>query len=54
MLGGDEDGGFASKAIKVNEQLKAATGVDLVQVAGRFGSSSGGGKKKGPPAPPKK
>jgi hypothetical protein len=39
--------GVAEKAIRFNEQIRAATGVDLVKVAGRLGAS-------GPPLPPKK
>jgi flotillin len=40
----DNGGGAASKALRFNEQIRAATGVDLAQVAGRLG---------GPQAPPK-
>jgi flotillin len=39
--------GLASKAVRFNEQMRAATGVDLVQVAGRLGEPR-------PPSPPKK
>ena len=48
LSGGDGSSDFAQKAIKVNEQLRAATGVDLARVAGRLGS---GGP---PPQLPKK
>ncbi len=44
--GGD---GLASKAIRVNEQLRAATGVDLVKAAGRLG----GAPEQAKAAPPK-
>jgi len=35
----DESDGFAQKAIRVNEQLRAATGVDLARIAGRLGGA---------------
>ncbi len=37
--------GLANKAVRFNEQMRAATGVDLMQVAGRLGAS-GEPKKK--------
>ena len=37
VLGDDEGGGMAQKAVKFSEQIRAATGVDLAQVAGRLG-----------------
>ena len=36
----DSEGGMANKAIRFNEQIRAATGVDLAQVAGRLGGPS--------------
>ncbi len=37
VLSDDDGGGIAQQAIKVNEQIRAATGVDLSAVAGRIG-----------------
>lgn len=52
VLSDDEaTGGFAQKAIRVNEQIRAATGVDLAQVAGRLGAPARPLAKT--PAPPK-
>lgn len=34
------DGSFAQKAIALNEQLRATTGVDLTEIVGRLGGSS--------------
>ncbi|MCA9620064.1 MAG: flotillin family protein [Myxococcales bacterium] len=54
VLGSEESGdGMAHKAIRFNEQIRAATGVNLAEVAGRLGSGSGGAsapsKRKLPP-----
>jgi len=46
LSGGEESGSLAHKAIQTSEQIRAATGVDLIKTAGRLG---GGGK---PPLPP--
>ncbi len=52
VLGDESDGaGMASKAIRFNEQLKAATGVDLVKTAGRLGAAGGGDRPSRPPLP---
>jgi len=54
LLGDESDSdGMANKAIRFNEQLKAATGVDLVKTAGRLGSSGGGSseRRSTPPLP---
>ncbi len=39
-------GGLANKAVRFNEQMRAATGVDLMQVAGRIGAPPPPGKKE--------
>lgn len=50
------DGSFAQKAIALNEQLRAATGVDLTEIVGRFGTTSAvsalPATSGAPPAPP--
>ncbi len=49
VLGGtEESGSMAEKAIRTSEQIRAATGVDLIKAAGRLG---GGGKPPLPPPP---
>ena len=40
VLSGGDGTGMAGKAIKLNEQIRAATGVDLAAVAGRFGADA--------------
>jgi flotillin len=53
---GGTSSGFAKQAIRVNEQLRAATGVDFAKVAGRLGGGPGSAATAKPktPAPPKK
>ena len=46
LSGGAEAGSLAQKAIYTSEQIRAATGVDLIKAAGRLGGS---GKPPGPP-----
>ena len=52
----DGGGGLASKAIRFNEQIRAATGVDMAKVAGRLGGGSGpaSSKPKLPTSRPRK
>jgi flotillin len=51
----DNDGdGLAEKAIRFNEQMRAATGVDLARVAGRLGGGPQTPRKKPSRRPPAK
>ncbi len=50
---GDSSGGegsMAQKAIRFTEEIRAATGVDLAEVAGRLGSKTRTSSRKAPPA----
>jgi flotillin len=47
VLSGD-DSGMAEKAVRFNEQLRAATGVDLARVAGRLGGGAPQAPRKKP------
>jgi len=40
VLSDDDDEGVAKKAIRFNEQIRAATGVDLAGVASRLGGTA--------------
>ena len=46
VLGDDTGDGLADKAIRFNEQIRAATGVDLARVAGRMGGPQPPTRKK--------